>query len=95
MTYEIRDIGGLETSTQELANSNQKVSADVTSLEYIINQIKENWQNDAGTDLASIINELESCISKLKNAINPTVSKYVDTMNTLVAESKSIQQKTA
>ena len=93
MTYEIRDINQLESSTQELANSNQKVSADVTSLEYILNQIKENWQNDAGTDIMSIVTELESCISKLKVAINPTVSKYVDTMNSLVAESRATQNQ--
>lgn len=93
MTYEIRDINQLETSTQELANSNQKVSADVASLEYIINEIKQNWQNEAGTDIASILKELESCIGKLRNAINPTVGKYVDTMNTLVAESRATQNK--
>lgn len=94
MTYDIKSIDGLETSTSELATTNQKVSNDVASLAYILNEIKTNWQNEAGADLASIITELEGCINKVQTAINPTVGKYVTTMNNLVAESRSTQSKT-
>lgn len=93
MTYDIRDINALEVSTQELANTNQKVATDTSSLEYIIKEIKNNWQNEAGSDLMSVISELETCINTMRNAINPTVGKYVDTMNTLVAESRATQNK--
>ncbi len=93
MTYDIRSIDELESSTATLASSNQKVTNDAQSLAYILEQIKTNWQNEAGTDLASIITELEKCINSLQNAINPTVSKYIETMNTLVAESRSTQSR--
>lgn len=93
MTYEIRDINQLEGSTQELANTNQKVTSDVSSLEYILKEIRENWQNDEGTDIMSIVAELEQCINKLRVAITPTVGRYVDTMNSLVAESRATQNK--
>lgn len=93
MTYDIRSVDELENSTARLSSSNQVVSNDADSLAYILEQIKTNWQNEAGTDLASIILELEKCIQSLKNAINPTVSKYIETMNTLVAESRTTQSR--
>lgn len=94
MTYDIKSIDNLESSAATLASTNQKVSTDVVSLTYILNQIKANWQNEAGADLASIIKELEDCINRIQSAINPTVGKYVDTMNNLVAESRSTQSRT-
>lgn len=93
MTYDIRNIDQLENSTATLSSSNQKVANNAQSLAYILNQIRTNWQNEAGADLASIISELEKCISSLQTAINPTVEKYVETMNTLVAESRSNQNR--
>lgn len=94
MTYSIRSIDELENSANALASSNQKITNDATSLNYILEQIKSNWQNEAGTDLASIITELEKCIKSISEAINPTVGEYVKTMNMLVAESRSTQSKT-
>lgn len=94
MTYDITSVDQLETSTADLATINQNVSTNVTSLASVLNDIKTNWQNEAGADLASIIKELEDCINKLQTAINPTVGKYVETMNTLVANSRSTQSRT-
>lgn len=94
MTYDIRNIDELESSTATLASTNQKVSNDIASLAFILNEIRTNWQNEAGADLASIIKELEDCINKVQTAINPTVGKYVTTMNNLVAESRSTQSRT-
>ena len=94
MTYNIKSIDELEASTAALASSNQKVTNNANSLSYILNQIKENWQNEAGSDLASFITELEKCINSIQYAISPTVTEYVKTMNTLAAESRSTQSKT-
>lgn len=94
MTYDIKSIDELESSTATLASINQKVSSDAASLAYVLNEIKTNWQNEAGADLASIISELEGCINKLQSAINPTVGKYVDVMNGLVANSRATQSRT-
>lgn len=94
MTYDIRSVDQLETSTASLATINQKVSNDIASLNYILNEIKSNWQNEEGADITSAVAELEKCISKVQSAINPTVGRYVDTMNSLVANSRSTQSKT-
>ncbi|MCI8446069.1 MAG: hypothetical protein HFH31_01090 [Bacilli bacterium] len=93
MTYNIQNVDSLESSAQNLATSNSKVSNDADSLQYVLDQIKTNWQNEAAQDLASVISELSTCISNLKNAINPTLTKYVQTMNTLVAETRTTQGK--
>lgn len=91
MTYEIRDINELEIDTQELANSNKKILSDAEELDNIIMEIKRNWQNETGTDIESIITELENCTNKLKNTITPTIEKYVNTMNKLIVDSKIAQ----
>lgn len=93
MTYDIKSIDQLENSAMTLASSNQKIANDAESLAYIIGQIRSNWQNEAGSDLASIITELEKCITNIQGAINPTISEYTKTMNTLVAESRSTQNR--
>ncbi len=94
MTYEIKDIDGLESSTADLASSNQKIASDAASLTQILNEIRQSWENESGTDLQSILTELDDCIKKIQTAINPVVGKYVETMNTLVAESRTTQNKT-
>lgn len=94
MTYDIKSVDQLEASSSTLASVNQKVSSDVASLAYILNEIKSNWQNEEGADIASAVSELENVINKVQSAINPTVGKYVDTMNGLVAESRATQSRT-
>lgn len=94
MTYEIKDIDRLESSAADLASSNQKISSDAASLTQILNEIRQSWENESGTDLQSILTELDGCIKKIQTAINPVVGKYVETMNTLVAESRTTQNKT-
>lgn len=94
MTYEIEDFDQLESSAADLANSNQKILGDASSLTYIIKQIRANWQNETGKDINSALTELEACTDKIQNAINPVVGKYVETMNTLVAESRRIEGQT-
>ncbi len=94
MTYEIKDLSLLESDTADLSSANGKIQGNASSLQYIINQIRANWQNEAGQDLASILQELEECSNTLTNAIVPTVEKYVNTMNTLAAESRRTQGNT-
>lgn len=93
MTYDIRNVNSLESSAATLNNINQKVANDVSSLANVINEIKANWQNEEGADLASIITELENCVKKVQTVINPTVEKYVNTMNILVEESRTTQSR--
>ena len=94
MTYDIRDVNALESTVSDLATTCQSVVKNGESLQYILNQITTNWQNDEGQDIQSIVAELQGCIANLNNAIAPTVSKYISTMNTLVAESRATLNRT-
>lgn len=94
MTYDIRNVNLLENTVSDLATTSQNVVKNAESLQYVLNEIKTNWQNEEGQDIQSIIAELEGCITTLKSAIAPTISKYVGTMNTLVADSRATQNRT-
>lgn len=94
MTYEIRNLDELETSASDLLRVNESIKKNVDSMQYIIGQIRLNWENESGEDLAFILQELEECANKLEGAIVPTVDRYVTTMNTLVQESRSTQSNT-
>lgn len=93
MTYSIQNVDNLENSAQELENSNSKVINDAESLQYILNQILSNWENEEGLDRKGIEEEFVGCINNLKEAITPTITKYVKTMNTLVGETRTIQKR--
>ncbi|HBA37939.1 MAG TPA: hypothetical protein DCY94_04390 [Firmicutes bacterium] len=94
MTYEIRNLDDLENSVSDLLRVNENIRKNADSMQYIIKQVKINWENEAGQDLASILQELEECANKIEGAIIPTVDKYVSVMNTLVQESRSTQSNT-
>ena len=93
MEYNIIDLDRLEESANTLSSINDKISENADSIQSIINQIQANWQNDKGTDCESAITELTNCVNKIKNAINPTVSQYVRTINTLATETRTNQAK--
>lgn len=93
MIYNIQNVDWLEQDASDLATQKQKVYECVEQIKLLINDIKSNWENEAGADLQSIITELEKFDHILLSAINPVVSKYVETMNILVAESRSNQNR--
>lgn len=95
MNYVIRDVNALEQSATTLSGINQKVSENAQSITSILNAIEANWQNEMGTDKQTAVQELKKCVNKIESAICPTVTKYVDTMNTLVAETRRIQSQSA
>lgn len=93
-TFEIRSIGSLESSAANLAKYNQSLINDTNSLEYILNAVQTNWQNEAGADLQSYIKELRECINILNNSISPTLKEFSSTMTTLASSAKANQSKT-
>lgn len=94
MTYDINNLSELENSVTELFNVNEKIKGNTNSLESIIKQINQNWTNDEGEDITSILKELDDCVQKLAGAIIPTVDEYVSTMNTLAENSRKTQSNT-
>lgn len=91
--YEIKDINKLESSIQELINANLKLSNETTALESLLKELRTTWQNNNANDIQSVITELNVCITKLRDTISPSLEKYSNTMNTLVQESRTNQNK--
>lgn len=92
--YSITDVNNLEESSSNLSSYAQTLQNDTESLAYILKMVKENWQNEAGADLASYIYELQSCINSLSNTIVPTLNKFSKTMNILAQETRINQNNT-
>lgn len=91
MTFEINNLGALIESANNLTRYNQEISSYINSLNYVINAVQNNWQNEAGADIQSILVELRNCIAKLENNIQPTMNKFVQTINTIAAETEATQ----
>ncbi len=84
----LANLGTFDKHVANLASINQRLVNNASSIEWILGQIKQNWENEAGTDLKSIIEGLEKCINTLNNTISPTITKYVSTMNVLSEDTK-------
>lgn len=87
-TYDIANIDALENSASNLANYNQQLTNDIKSLRYVIKAVNENWQNEAGNDIQSIMANLNTGMQTLCDNIQPVIGKYVETLNQMVAETK-------
>lgn len=91
--YIIKSLPELEKSAAELANYNQKLTNNISSLKYIINQIQTNWENSDGRDIESIMKNLNTLMNTMSENIQPVIAKYVETLNNMVAETKIIQSR--
>lgn len=89
--YIIRSLNSLETTASSLDSNNNVLINDINSLKYICRTIRENWENDQGQDLASILSTLDNTIGTLENELVPVIKKYVEVVNTVVAESRKNQ----
>lgn len=89
--YIIRSLNSLETTASSLDSNNNVLINDINSLKYICRTIRENWENDQGQDLASILSTLDNTIGTLENELVPIIKKYVEVVNTVVAESRKNQ----
>lgn len=92
-TYDIANVPALENSSANLANYNQQLTNNIKSLEYVMNSINQNWQNESGNDINSIMNNLNNGINTLSENIQPVIGKYVETLNQIVVETKVNQNR--
>lgn len=93
-TYEIKDVNALEESAGNLATYSQNLVNNTNSLSYILETVNNLWQNENGQDKASYVSTLNDCIKEIKETIIPTLNRYVETMNTLAASTRTTQSNT-
>lgn len=92
--YDINDLNRLEESASNLAKYNQSLTNDASSLNYIMKTINENWQNEAGADLLSVMESLKNALGTMEDDIQPMITKYVAIINEIVVETKQNQSGT-
>lgn len=93
-SYEIVSIDRLENSAGNLANYNQQITNNVGSLKSVMNAMSENWENEDGQDINSILLNLNDAIKSLSEEIQPVITTYVKSLNQIVAETRANQSKT-
>lgn len=93
-SYYIASLDRLENSAANLASYNQQITNNARSLAYIVNSVRENWENENGQDIESILANLNDAIRVLSEDIQPVISTYVETLNRIVTETRLNQGKT-
>ncbi len=81
----INNVENMKESVANIASYNQKLSNDMASIEYIINQINANWISEEA-DKISAINNLENLKNEFNNEILPVLEQIVLTMNEMIAK---------
>ena len=81
----INNVENMKESVANIASYNQKLSNDMASIEYIINQINANWISEEA-DKISAINNLENLKNEFNNEIVPVLEQIVLTMNEMIAK---------
>ena len=81
----IHNVENMKESVANIASYNQKLSNDMASIEYIINQINANWISEEA-DKISAINNLENLKNEFNNEILPVLEQIVLTMNEMIAK---------
>jgi len=92
-SYELSNLDQLESSAANLARYEQQIANNVKSLGFIINSVKQNWENEAGEDIQSILLNLNANISTLGDEIQPVIRKYVEAINQIVTETRLNQSR--
>lgn len=91
--YDIASLSGLENSAARLAKYNQEISNNASSLQYVVNAIRENWENEQGKDIESVMTNLNDAIKTLSEEIQPVITTYVESLNRIVTETRANQSK--
>ena len=89
--YDIASLERLEESASALARYNQSLTNDGQSLDYIMKTISENWENEEGQDIESIMEKLKETLKTIRSDLQPTIANYVTIINTIVADTKKNQ----
>ena len=89
--YDIASLERLEESASALAWNNQSLTNDGQSLDYIMKTISENWENEEGQDIESIMEKLKETLKTIRSDLQPTIANYVTIINTIVADTKKNQ----
>ncbi len=91
--YEIKNLSQLETSSSNLANYEQRIANNSSSLKYILTAVENSWQNEAGADIQSILASLRNSIKILEEEIQPVISEYATILNQIVTDTRMNQSQ--
>lgn len=93
-SYHISSLNRLEESASNLEAYNQQITNNANSIAYIIKAVRENWQNEEGQDIESILVNLNDAVTFLTENIQPIITTYVGSLNKIVEETRVNQNKT-
>lgn len=92
--YEIESLERLEESGANLARYNQLLTDDAQTVKYVMNAISQNWQNEKGQDLQSVMENIKDVLDTIEREIQPVITTYVGIVNDYVARTKVNQNQT-
>ncbi|HBA37385.1 MAG TPA: hypothetical protein DCY94_01550 [Firmicutes bacterium] len=89
--YIINSLDALEESVNALARYRQNLGVDSSNLGEAIRVLQDNWQNESGSDIQSIMLALNDAKKSIDEEIIPTIGNYVNIINEIVLETKQNQ----
>ena len=91
--FDIASIQRLEQSAEKLSSYNQNLTTKANSLEEIVTAIRNNWENEDGQDIQSILTNINNAIDKLSAQIQPIIVDFSEVLTTFAANTRSTQKK--
>lgn len=71
-TYGV-NYSGATDNAETLRNYKNRYAEHSENLNAIKLEISENWKNDEGADITSVIAKFEECISVINNVVTPAI----------------------
>ncbi len=87
------DENRLEADASVLAQINQQLLSDTQVLQNMLNIVRNAWVS-SGNDAASFADLLQHNINQINEGVIPTLSAFVETCNTLAANTRVAKSQT-
>ena len=89
------NVDELITSTENIEKYNKILETEIDNITQMCTELLIVWSSDSA-DITSSITKINECTAKIKEVINPVLTQYSETMNTLsvatsITSSKSIE----
>ena len=85
LDFAIISLKGLKKNLSNMISHRRKLNSDNNDLIDAIKKLKENWQNDKGRDIESIIEGLNDVQSIIEEDLLEMVSNCIDEMTDIIA----------
>ncbi|MFR5856762.1 MAG: hypothetical protein ACLUFU_03010 [Bacilli bacterium] len=88
------NVTNLTNSNSELLLNIFSITNSIKEVDEINSLIKGNWENtNEESDISSSMTKINECVVKINDIIIPTLSKFTDTMNTLIIAHQTTAEK--